>query len=50
MGDLEELIFTRNLPGRYSRWEEENDDLIPDKDDAEIEENDDPEPSYLPHE
>lgn len=27
MGDLEELFFTRNIPGKYSRWDEENDDL-----------------------
>jgi hypothetical protein len=27
MGDLEELIFTRNIPGKYSRWDEEDDDF-----------------------
>jgi hypothetical protein len=26
MGDLEEFIFKRNIPGRYSRWDEERDD------------------------
>lgn len=26
MGDIEELLLTRNLPGKYSRWDEERDD------------------------
>jgi hypothetical protein len=27
MGDLEESMFKRNIPGKYSRWAEEGDDF-----------------------
>jgi hypothetical protein len=27
MGDLEESMFKRNIPGKYSRWAEEDDDF-----------------------
>jgi hypothetical protein len=27
MGDLEEFIFKQNVPGRYSTWTEEQDDV-----------------------
>jgi hypothetical protein len=38
MGDLEELIFKKNIPGRYSGWEEDDDDRRRDEENEENEE------------
>lgn len=40
MGDLEELIFTRNIPGKYSRWAEEQDDFNANDEEVYLEEGD----------
>lgn len=50
MDALEESVFTRNVPGKYSKWKEEDDDRRIDEEEYEKEENideiDDPEPEW----
>jgi hypothetical protein len=39
MGDLEDLVFKKNIPGRYSGWEEDDDDRRGDEEDGNEEDN-----------
>ena len=39
MGDLEELIFKQNVPGRYSKWDHEKEDFRDESDRVDDENN-----------